>query len=1717
MAAVESDKGGERGSSPASRGGVGTYIEGELGAFYLLSMLADIPAHGLPGARIAKVRFQGTDLGYKLDDLIIYGVSTTGDSLLEIQSKREITFLPGDRVYRDVAAQIAKSQRTDVVEGRHFLGIATQRTDRRISGAYQDVLRWAAAAETAAEFFTRLNAKGVGSDDMRKFIETSRANLVAAGVEDDDDAIWRYLRRMLILVFDFESTAPLARTHGLMLAHQVLADEDAERADGLWRVLVELSIATGTTGGVIDRDSLKQKVVEAGFKLVGDRNYASARTKLADLAGLTLETIGTKVAGVTLPRLSTVSALDAALEASRYIEIRAAPGVGKSWALRNIAERAARQAPILVLDPVTTPSGGWVAFADLLGIPGAAAAFLTDLAASGGAVIFVDSLDMFADPGRQRTVVDLLRTAAKVPGFRVVVTARAAIDSDTLPWLGDDVVAAFGSRATVEVAALSDDEVETLVEQAPELKALLDPQHPAAALARNLYRLSRLLKMPSATNVRTEAQLADRWWTSGDGAPTAEVRAAQRILAELADNALHGEMTLTAQGDSPARSHLQESLTLKEVRRDQLDFYHDVLRDWAVGSYIAEDPARLASYDLSKPVSARLARGIEFAGRLTLEMGADCSAWRNLLANLSPANAHGSWRRQALLALTRSEARRETLEKCSAELLADGATLFNELCTAITAVETQATVDVLKLPGEAKSELSRSHRINTTGSALLVLLWVEDHVAEIPSEAIESVAGLVEIQFPILKGLPVLARPVAEMLFGWLRQLDVRSATVTISGGRSNSRSSSDSHGRMVDKLRMMSLLLGEFAPDQLKAYLTELAGERTDHKVKDIRLFSKVVAPVAPAELVDLVLASLVQRRDRGKRSQTSRDSALSHSDSDYLPPSPAQPPFLDLLESAPAEGLRLIRTLVAEAMGYYAGGKTPGENGFTLLLETGPRFFPWTNSFSWSREQSHEYSAASGLKALEAWSHKRLDDGEPVAEVLADILGPEGSCAAYLLVAIDVLLSHFAVSRDALAPFIASPEILAIDQSRRSHDMLGGSIERLSVGDEPTGKARLADLAAKPSRGVALIDAVHTFLRDDPVANRLRLQLGDAVAKLEPFEEHSTWVDERFVGRFANEMLHRSNWVDRDDGNIEFRPSAELAAHLALMAKKHAASIGPIDTEARISLAIEGGEHATAETALRAADYANGDLPDGTDTDHLKSRSTRLIATALLVARDGDDALLDAHEAWVREVIAIGLSEKAERYGAGKLIQFNRPAMAALALIHLWIRKRSTADRDSLVAVAARRDRAAVQAFGKAVTNILEAEPKLLKAAMRVAYSAVTWRWHDYDEDKALQEAFEAERDAAIAKAVATEIAWLDGGNEPNWPLWPDEKPIVRAGMRMRAPGPVTPEEFDSDADLEEAVAESRSTIHADSRAAAQWLKVVGDAPKGSVGWVQNVVDAYGTWTGRINGLGLPVAADIGNERSDWNGEFYVLVAIRLLDVPPATLGDGLRQIIDLPDSAFCDIVPIVLRAADAGYFNDAARTPSRLVDLRTKLAERVQALGRWKHVYDPGRSSVDLEISDVVATTFFNVHNPFGRSFCYIPPALIDRIDPLLAAIRTLMAGGPTAFVALCTMNVLLVAPRGRHLNFLLDAVEAWFGRTDAASLWLATGIGIQVVKWFDAAIVEDPSLLTPAHPARGRIDGVLGKLVSVGVAEAHELELRVEAAVLPQPADSVVTRG
>lgn len=1690
------------GSSPVGRGGAGTYIEGELGAFYLLQMLAGSEARGLPDARIERVQFQGVDEGYALDDLIIHGVSDKGSSLLEIQSKRTITFAPKDGLFEGVCDQIVRSDPASKPTDRHLLAVATQRTSFAISGPYQDVLERARTAESGAQFFASLARKGVASDAMRNFAQTFRTHLVAFGVADDDEAIWAIVRRFLILEFDFESGAPQARAHALTLAGQVLAPEDAARAEALWSNLIELVILTGKTGGSLTRDELVAALTARSFRLAGARHYALARARLAEMSRFALMDIGTTVGGINLPRLGALAALDAARDTHRFIEITGKPGAGKSYVLRHFAERQGREAHVIVLDPIGTPDGGWAALAQRLDVPGTAKDFLGDLAASGGGILFIDGLEMFASAERRRTVNDVLREIAGIEGFSVVVSTRPDIGVEGSDWLAEDALTVLGKPYQVIVGELDDDEVAVLSAAAPELRVLLAPGHPAADIARNLYRLTQLLKVPSTVEVRTEAALADHWWRTADGAKPEDVRPAQRLLAALAEAALAGRDTIEATTDSSARDHLLRSLTLSEPKRDQLGYYHDVLRDWAIGARLHEDITLLNKVDLSVPPSSRLARGIEFAARFALEKGQDCAGWQNLLDALSRPGAHDAWRRQALMAIVRSERAEELLNRCSATLLARGGGLLVELSTAISAVETVSMAELIAKAVAKGAEIPLTPgtlRTSSTPSAPWLLMWCLDHAAEIPVQAIAAVVKLVEIQLFLLMPPTDYGRMAAKMLFGWLLQLDLRTTPITIPAPPDAPRLEGQARERMIDELRSMTLVLAANAPDEAKAYLVAAATERDRYKVKDIRPFSRALATVAPAELAALVEATLIEAPDPKRSRRESMGRALSFSDTDYMPPSPAQPPFLDLLDAAPDIGLTLIRKLVATAVTYHADGKTTETNGYMIVLDGKPRFFPWPQTYFWSRDQARDYSAASGLMALEAWSQERLDRGEDVQAVLGDILGPEGSCAAYLLIAIDVLLSHWPDTRDALVPFLACPELLANDRARSTHEALG----RMLHGQrEPAGRVKLADLAKRSSRGVILEQLLPYYIADDDGGRRLRALLGEAVAKIGLYADHASFGDPAFMGAYALNMLDRSNWIEVD-GGLGYRSPPAEAAHLAKLEESRLKLVHSSNLDAKIHLATNDPAKGSAEIAREAVDYAAGELPDYADVDDLKARTTRLIATAMLVARDGDDALLDEHEAWVRAVIAKAIEEEIDPYGSSEMLQFNRPGMGICALIHLWHRRRLPTDRNLLVETAARTDRASVPAFAAALARVNETDPRVLKSVIRISFACRRRRWSPHDEDPADGAAYETEKARRDGEAVATEIAWLDGGPEPTWPVLPEEAPSIRNGSRLRlsADG----DGIDVDRDDETWTPRSeRASVHVDAQGIAKWLGLLNVETKGTPGWYEELIDAYAPWSARLNGHGYPARAELDRTPDDWNHQFYVLFAAMLMDADEARFERHLRPIIELPDRSFCDVLDTLVHAADVRYFNDRDRTADRARDLRGHLVARTIGLARWARDGHPGDLRIDFETGPAIAKLLMNTYNPFASTESYLVPAVIDRLDPLLDALRPLLSGGPTPFVAMSTMNSLSVAPTVRHLDFLLFAVETWLDVVQAdPSMWHSLGIGREVAQWFEKAAEEDVALLQRGHPERARIDAVLGRLVSLGVSEAHELEQRIAA--------------
>src|SRR5215510_12950326 len=222
-------------------------------------MLAGDEPRGLPGTTIDLVQFQRAAEGGALDDVTIFAHDARGVAgVLEIQVKRAISFTPGDAAFRAVVGQIVEaSRRTDFWSSRYELGIATARTTRKVDGAYQDVLTWARQIGDAATFFARIGQSGSADDDMRTFVSTFRAHLQNAGSPSDDETVWRFLRRLQILVFDFTAQSSSAEEPAKERAARVLHPDDAARAAGLWARLVELAIRVGASGGDRKREELR--------------------------------------------------------------------------------------------------------------------------------------------------------------------------------------------------------------------------------------------------------------------------------------------------------------------------------------------------------------------------------------------------------------------------------------------------------------------------------------------------------------------------------------------------------------------------------------------------------------------------------------------------------------------------------------------------------------------------------------------------------------------------------------------------------------------------------------------------------------------------------------------------------------------------------------------------------------------------------------------------------------------------------------------------------------------------------------------------------------------------------------------------------------------------------------------------------------------------------------------------------------------------------------------------------------------------------------------------------------------------------------------------------------------------------------------------------------------------------------------------------------------
>ena len=1699
-------------SSPASSGPAGSHFEGQVAAHYFLTMLVGAAPRGLPGTIVDRVELQRASEGRSLDDITVLAHDSRGNrAVLEIQVKRSITFAPSDTVFQKVVGQIAEdSSNPDLWSTRYELAVATARSSWKISGAYQDVLTWARQIGDAETFMARISRAGSANDDMRSFVNTFQSHLRDTGALHDDETVWSLLRKLQLLVFDFTTSGSASEELARERAVRILHPEDAHQAPALWAALVDLALKVGASGGDRTREELRDNLSNKGFRLAGERRFAPVRAVLEEASRHVLADINNSIGNISLSRVEYLAEVHAALETDRYIEIIGDAGVGKSGVLKHFAEQAAVQAQVVVLSPGRTIPRGWTSMRAEIGFDGTAHELLADLASDGGGILFFDNLNFFNEE-EQRTVVDLVRVASDIPDLKIVTTARKGFGVEELSWLPSDALDRLGRAQPIVIDELSEAEIEDLRHVSPELARFLHRNHPAHAVTRNLFRLAHLASQSSEEpSPQTEFDMAQRWWQTADCQTTCDRRVCARLLRALAEHTLSSVEPLdTSSHPANAVDALIRSETLLDLGNERVTFRHDVLRDWAVANLLQAEPNRIEVLPLGLPLTTPVARGVELYARSLLERSTDDRAWRSLLQNLSREGVHGSWRRTVLLAVIRSEVGYDLLERTSGFLLSDRGENLRELIRTVLAVEVQPASRVFADIGLDSINVPEGLNVPKGPSWMRLITWLINLRDRIPRAAIPEVISLYTTWSFGMLGLDTVTPLLLGWLYQWLIEIetsyyDSNSHEIRLPFGGEFDR---DRIRLMESELRSSFLSFCHQTPELAAAYLRKVERYRHNHEVvSSILKFRGNLAQAAPKELAELTESVLLKEyRD----SERPRMRPFRHFDNKFLPPSPAQGPFFDLLRRAPQYGLPLIRRLVDHAIAFYSRDCDYATEALTLVFRDGQRTFPWKQSYPWSRDWGSQHDClTSALMALEAWAHHRVEAKEPFENVLSEVLGPNDSPAAFLLIAVDLVLSHWPNSREAAIPFLSCPELLCIDRERQVQDSIPQPdfFGFKSLEKEPTGAVSLEVINRRASRRSTLEDLLGRYAISDPeeLGNRLRTDLRQAADKLGPPSEQADLGDPAFMAFHALNLADPTNWRETSftdaagiqKAGYEYVPPDAEAKQLAALQEAYQGSLENTNMQLAIGMVLDDPSRSTEAFVAEAVEWAlrTMDRPRDHDSDENRMQERAIIGAAMIAMRDGNPEFRARHVSWARDVFAQAFrtpEDSVHRFRTG--IQYNPIAIAFVGMIHLLKEHITSEDMRSLFEVAASGDPAAAHGFGSAAITLASIDERLPPALLRCAFTACirTKRGRDTHEEEAQARA-ELTRKRVHA-AVEDELKWISNeGHEPSWPDFPTEFVQRRRGIQI----PRAKRE-----ELHNHFQPSPPDEYIDHQAASLWLRNAMVLLNSIIRpWFLDIVRRYSVWTAKANGAGLEWHEEVYNGHDEWNSAYYRLVANCLSSLELSDIqGLILSKIITLPDESFYDVISVFIRSVDAIYFSDRGLQEEKAIAIREALAERMISSNGWKHLVQSRSSSIEHHIGPAIGVLFFNDYYMAQSPKCYLNPDVIERTTPFLPIFQKLVENGPSIFVAIITLNFLEVSPKSEHLPLIVSAAKAWLVKyPDDSGFWLDYHIGARTCRLIELICNENPSLLQTEDELKMDIYHLLAAFVKLGVAHASDLE-------------------
>jgi hypothetical protein len=1375
--------------------------------------------------------------------------------------------------------------------------------------------------------------------------------------------------------------------------------------------------------------------------------------------------------------------------------------------------------------------------ANLLGCPASITRdqLFNELGCGGGATLFVDNIDQIEDQGEWATISDLLRGVQASPGWRTVVTTRAGSDAWQAKLPPELVVAGLASLAVEEI---SDAETTVLAAGNPTLSALLDSTHPARAIARNLFHLSQLIELTAsrpqpAIPLASETDLARAWWRYGGGREDTGRLARLKILRALGMRVLArpGQAAFRAdEFDAGIVTELLRLQSLREVRQGStITFRHDVQRDWTIGMLLDEEPDRLKALALDQPLPGALSRAVEMAAKLALETDPAGTQWLTLLAAVEQDSCHWSWRRPVLLALPRSERAVELLQRLEPALLQDKGRRLREILRLVTAVDSEPLGKVI---ARTQPNLTLPKGVDAvvvpkgTSWAWLVI-WITARADGLPSALIPDIAKFLQcwLMANQAHASPINALIIG-LLFQWLTRIEAAMHPVIIRDMREAETHDLDfTHVRDVrDDIRTTCFALAHLEPTAAQRYLEGLDADKVRHDEAQFILRGAGSLPrAAPAAFVDFALASLIEEDDPDDPYARRHDllGPFGVHDRLYSPAAPGQGPFFDLLEHAPAEGLRLVRAVVEHATEWrhlqYAKARRTVPT-MTIPFPQGPKTFSGDfGTYYWSRSGVPSATAGSALMALEAWGLRQIEAGRAFEEVLHDVLGPGGSSVAFVSVAADLALSHWGASRDRVWPLLATPELLQWDSSRYVRDITG--VDRMLGLERDPGSVRVkrSDLDARVSRRSQLADCIGDFTHHGPPETlaSLRATLQQARDRIAQSADDDTDPINGLLATAerALRMTDAQHWaphkVQRSDGSEvegwQFKMSPDEVAHRAAAVQRSEASTRHFNIRLQLQAALLEPAKSTPDIVAEGQRWAKAQPPASEPRPHDEDREEfdedwdrrAIIMAAALAARDYAGQDRSEVEQSAGDILHGASADSDQTYRGNDQIVYSAAALASLGLIALYRRQQTEAARDVLLDLAAHAHPAVLNALGTHLADLQALNDKTPRALIRIIMASAIYPHRSYEGDE--DQRNEAASKARIAAAIAAEKSWLQANAEE--PVWPDLPPWhsrPRRGMRIGAWSEASEENEDEPAP-ELLANENRLGTLVDHLIPL----TVGVPPP----WVIELASHLMSWSSQANGPHGDDDRDRDHRPTTWNVHFFDFVGILCVALPHHQVEqDFLEPLATFTEEAFHDAAATFLRGFDRATLAINTGTSESPAAVRAFLADRVRRSGSFRRLRHEKSIMAETHLGDAIAALFYQPSRWAHQGKANIPKGWSGLLETMPTLTQLVQDAPASGYVATAFLTLIEASPHAALLPSVVAAIGAWCSAygTDA-NFWSEKAIGTRVCAWLDSTLEQDAAAMLAALSfVRQELTRCLDVLTRSGVAHARELEDRLAIA-------------